>query len=197
MALILGKLYVIIGLKKHFLTVIDRECRIYYYDIGGEISETMEEKNYLTEQGAKELRKELKELERDKLETIRERAPRPLDYREADADYVSYQENLGRLESRIKELRRVLDNYQLIKAPPKKERDTVHLGATVVVEMEGTIEEFMIVGTFESDPAHQKISNKSPLGKNLLGRKVGEELEVKTPIVDQKCRIMKIKYESV
>ncbi len=155
----------------------------------------MEDKYYLTEKGAREIGEELEKLEKEKLRVIKERAPQPLDYREADADYVSYQENLGRLESRIKELQRALDNYELIKPPSKEERDTVHLGAKVVVEMGGAIEEFKLVGTFESDPANYRISNKSPLGKALLGRKVGEEFQVKTPIVDQTCRIIKISYE--
>lgn len=155
----------------------------------------MEDKYYLTEKGVEEIRGELEELEKEKLRIIKERAPRPLDYREADPDYVSYQENLGRLESRIKELQRALDNYELIKPPAKEEKDTVHLGATVVVEMGGAIEKFKLVGTFESDPAHSKISDKSPLGKALLGRKVGAEFEVKTPILDQLCRIIKISYE--
>ncbi len=157
----------------------------------------MEDKNYLTKDGVQALKEELEELQKKKLHTIKERAPQSLNYREADADYVSYQEDLSRMENRIKELTRVLDNYELINPPSKKERNVVHLGATVTVEMEGAIEEFMIVGTFESDPVNQKISNESPLGKALLGKKVGEEFQVKTPMIDQAGRVIKISYEGI
>jgi transcription elongation factor GreA len=62
--------------------------------------------------------------------------------------------------------------------------------------MDGTVEEFKIVGTIESDPANQKISDQSPIGRALLGKKVGNEVKVTTPMVNHGCRILKIKYGS-
>ena len=66
---------------------------------------------------------------------------------------------------------------------------------TVTVEIDGQLDEFTIVGTLESNPALGKISNECPVGKALLGKKVGDVVEVKTPIVKHKCKIIKIKYK--
>ena len=89
----------------------------------------------------------------------------------------------------------LIENYELIKPPPRNQQDKVYLGAQVSVEMDGGVEDFRIVGTAESDPAHQKISDRSPIGMALLGKKAGEEVEVKTPMVNHICRVLKIKYE--
>lgn len=152
---------------------------------------------YLTGEGLKKAEAKLDELEEKRLEKIKNRHPRALDYREVDSEYISYQEELGQIEKKIHDLRRILESYEVIQAPPKKKRDKILLGATVVVEMGGSVEKFTIVGTFESDPARQKISNISPLGKALLGRKAGEEIEVKAGMVNNNCKIIKVKYEDI
>jgi len=98
------------------------------------------------------------------------------------------------LNSRITELENVLKNVELIKTPPKKEQDRIHLGSKILIELDGQIDEFIIVGTLEADPAEKKISDESPIGKALLGRRVGETVAVKTPIMNHLCKIIKIKY---
>ena len=75
--------------------------------------------------------------------------------------------------------------------PPKK----VTLGTTVKIEINGEIDEFTIVETLEADPANKKISTSSPIGKALLGKEEGETITVKTPIVNHRCKILKIKYQ--
>ena len=63
----------------------------------------------------------------------------------------------------------------------------------MVVEVGGGMDEFTIVGAVEADPAKKKISNESPVGSALLGAKIGEVIEVTTPIVRAKYKILEIK----
>jgi len=86
------------------------------------------------------------------------------------------------LESRIEELEHVLKNFGLIKPPPRKEKNRIHLGAQVKVEVDGQEDEFTIIGTLEANPTMGKISNESPMGKILLCHKVGEEVVISSPI---------------
>ena len=68
------------------------------------------------------------------------------------------------------------------------------MGAKVRVDVEGQKGEFTIVGTLEANPAIGKISNESPVGRALLGHKIGDEVLVSSP-VDIKYKIKNIKYE--
>lgn len=151
-------------------------------------------KYYLTKQGLENLTKELKELKEQKQVLLKGSGPRSFRFGEVEAEYIVFREDLGRLEARIAELEDVLEDYELIKMPAKKEQDRVNLGAQVTVEMDGVIEEFKIVSTAESDPVNHKISDESPIGKALLNKKVGEEIKIKTAMVYNTCRILKIKY---
>jgi len=153
-------------------------------------------KYYLTKEGLEKVKNELEELNRQKIALLDGSGPDSFRFGEIEAEFITFQEDLGNLKKRIAELEDVLENYEPIKAPLKKEQDSVHLGAEVTVEMDGTVEEFKIVGTIESDPANQKISDQSPIGRALLGKKVGNEVKVTTPMVNHGCRILKIKYGS-
>jgi len=155
-----------------------------------------EEKYHLTKKGLEKVEKELEKLKEQKKALLGGPAPRSFRFGEVEAEYIAFREDLQRIETKIRELEDVFKNHELIKVPLKKEQDRVYLGAKVLVELNGVIEEFKIVETVEADPANQKISNRSPIGKALLGRRVGEEFEVKTPMVNHICRIIKIKYES-
>lgn len=153
-----------------------------------------ERKYFLTKEGVKRIKKELEELKEQKKALLNGSGPRSFRFGEVEAEYIAFREDLDRLEVRITELKNVLENYELIKLPLKKEQDKVRLGAKVTIEMDGVVEDFEIVGTVESDPANNKISNQSPIGKCLIGKRVGEEVEVKTPMVNHVCRVLKIKY---
>ncbi len=81
------------------------------------------------------------------------------------------------------ELENIFKNVELIKTPPKKERNIVKLGATVRLEERGgQINEFTVVGTLEANPGQGKISSESPVGKALLGQKIGDEIIMNSPI---------------
>ena len=151
-------------------------------------------KYYLTKDGIVKIKEELDLLKKQKSELLEGSGPRSFRFGEVEAEYITFQEDLARFKKRIKEIEDVLESYDLIKVPPKKEQNEVHLGAEVSIELNGAVEEFKIVGTIESDPANNKISDQSPIGKALIGGKIGDEIVIETPMVNHTCRILKIKY---
>ncbi len=96
-----------------------------------------------------------------------------------NAEYSSARQEQERAESRIGEIEHILQNTELITAPKKK--DIVELGNIVVLNGPSGEKTFTIVGSVEADPLEGKISNESPIGQSLMGRKVGEEVEIITP----------------
>jgi len=108
-----------------------------------------------------------------------------------NSEYDAAKDEQSLLELRITELEEVLNKTQIIEKASKS--GFVVIGSTVVVEVDGEKDEFMIVGTIEANPAKRKISNESPVGQALLGTKVGEVVEVTTPIVCAKYKILEIK----
>lgn len=150
---------------------------------------------YITKEKLQELKKEYGELsifERRKV--MGQEAPKILESEDLNPEFVSYQEDMVFLRSRIDELRNILDNYELIKRPAKEKKLFVNLGAKVKIEVGGKQDEFTIVGTLEANPTLGKISNESPVGKALLGRKVGEEVVISSPMKTI-YKIKGIKYE--
>ena len=99
-------------------------------------------------------------------------------------------------KKKILELEELLKNAELIKKPVKKEEHgKVDVGATVVVEADGEKDEFRIVGSYEANPVKNLISNESPVGQALLGAKIGDVIEVTTPVVKIKYKVLHVKYE--
>ena len=110
-----------------------------------------------------------------------------------DPEYFTFHNDLNFLESRIIELDNILRSAELIKIPPRSKRGIIDFGATVLVEVGGQTDEFEIVGTLEANPSLGKISNESPVGKALLGHRVGDEVVISSPIKTI-YKIKKIKY---
>lgn len=155
----------------------------------------MDKKFYLTKKGLEKLKKEYKRLKELRLAKRRGREiPKILHSEEPNPEYLLYQEDMSFLESRIADLEYILKNVEIIKIPPKGKRNVVNLGATVTLEeKDGQINEFTIVGTLEANPGEGKISCQSPVGKALLGKKVGDEVIITSPI-KVVYKIKKIKY---
>jgi transcription elongation factor GreA len=150
---------------------------------------------YITKEKLKDLRKEHGELlEMEHKKSLEEEAPKILESEDLNPEFVSFQEDVGFLRSRIDELGNILDHYELIKSPGKEKQGLVGLGAKVLVNVDGQKDEFFIVGTLEANPALGKISNESPVGKALLGHKVGDEVIISSP-VKMAYKIKSIKYE--
>lgn len=140
----------------------------------------MKKQFHLTKEGINELEKELEELiaqrgpVAERIKTAREFG----DLSE-NAEYSSARQEQEKLENRISEIEHILQNYTLIKKP--KGDSKVQLGSNVKLKSGAKVKEFQVVGTVEADPLNGKISDESPIGKALMGKKVGDEVEIVTP----------------
>lgn len=141
-----------------------------------------DKKIYLTKKGEKKIKEELTKLLKTRKLKSKKDVPSVLHSEELNTEFLAFREDLEFLELKIKELEYILKNYELIKTPPKKERDKVHLGAQVKVEVDGQEDEFMIIGTLEANPTAGKISNESPVGKAFINHKVGDEVIISSPV---------------
>lgn len=153
----------------------------------------MSETQYMSQQTREELETELKELREIKTVNLRKRIDeaRQMGDLSENAEYHAAREELAWTQSRILEIKNILDNAEIITANEKK-LDFVQIGSTIVVEVNKKEKEYMIVGAQEADPLKGKISNESPLGSAFLGKKKGEIVEVKTPSGLQNYKIVKI-----
>ncbi|MBI2577696.1 MAG: GreA/GreB family elongation factor [Candidatus Wildermuthbacteria bacterium] len=154
-------------------------------------------KFYLTRQGLREVQDEHERLLAFRNAKVQEEVPSTLHSEDINPDYLAFKEDMNMLEDKIVEVETIIQNAALIAPPPKQERNMVHLGATVVVEVDGARDEFEIVGTVEANPSRGRISNESPVGKLLLGAGIGDMVEVAFPIktVYKIVEIMyKVKY---
>lgn len=152
-----------------------------------------DKKHYLTKEGLDRIKKEYQRLLKQRKIRIKKEAPPILHSEELNAEFVSFREDFEYIESRIAELERILNNFELVKSPPRKEKDKIQLGAKVVVEVDGQKDEFYIVDTLEANPSAGKISNMSPVGKALINKKKGEEVTISSP-TKVTYKIKEIKY---
>jgi transcription elongation factor GreA len=136
----------------------------------------------MTPLGYRQLVDELEQLEKTERPEAIERLSRARDFGDLseNAEYHSAKEALSNLEGRAEELKDIL-NRVLVVDLPKKGGEQVSIGSLVHIEVNGSAHEYTIVGEWEADPAAKKISHESPLGKALMGKKVGESVEVEAP----------------
>ncbi len=97
-----------------------------------------------------------------------------------NSDYQNAKEELGFLEGRIDELTDVIKNAKVVKDSGNS--NLVGMGTKVTVRVNGVKNTFEIVGEWEADMLKKKISHASPLGSALVGKKVGEKIEVEAPV---------------
>lgn len=150
-------------------------------------------KVYLTAKGLADAKAELEFLKNTKRAQIAGRIHQAREYGDLaeNSEYDAALEEQAMMESRIAELENILKGAKVIENPITD--DFVVIGSTVKIEMDDGIDEFTIVGRVEADPAKKRISNESPLGSALIGAQKGEEVEVATPIVRYKCKVLEIK----
>jgi len=145
----------------------------------------------LTQEGVDELKAELKGLIGQRTHVAsRIKQARELGDLSENAEYQSAREEQDRLEARISELDHILRSVQIIKKP--KNDGLVRLGSIVRLKDGGKPLQYHIVGTIEADPSQGKISDESPIGKALLGKKVGDKAEIKTPANSSSYKIVEI-----
>ena len=145
--------------------------------------------DYITEEKRLALQVELKDLKGPKRKEILE----SLEYAKSlgdlseNAEYHQAREEQGKLEERIIKIEKILRSSQTVKGGGG---DIIEIGSKVVVQKKGTEEEktYVIVGSEEADMTKGKISNRSPFGKALFGKKKNDEVSFKTPkgVVDYK-----------
>lgn len=148
---------------------------------------------YLSREGLEKLKQELAERKGAIRTDITRRilAAKELGDLSENAEYIEAKEAQSFNEGRIAELEETIKEAVVISNG--KDHDLVSVGATVRVRSPRGEHQFTIVGPAESDPAQGFISNESPLGNAFLGRKKGEEVEVKTPAGMSRYKILEIK----
>lgn len=153
-----------------------------------------QKETYFTATGLENTKSELNFLKKVKRVEVADRISRARDFGDLaeNAEYEAALDEQALVENRIEELEKVLRGAKIIKESPKGS-DIVIIGSTVKVVMDGETDEFTIVGSVEANPTKKRISNESPVGSALLGAKVGEVIEVATPIVRYKCKVLEIK----
>ncbi len=139
---------------------------------------------YLTAAGKKKLQDELEFLRTVRAEELAKRlhdAIKQGDLSE-NADYTAAKEEQSFLLGRMQDLERMLRDAVILD-DVKVDKGRVSIGSTVTVVEQGDDlkEVYMIVGKAEADPAKGKISNESPLGAALLGKKLGDTVKLQTP----------------
>lgn len=154
----------------------------------------MADVSYLTQEGFDTIKAELENLKgpaRENL-SVRLRAAIQMGDLSENADYIQAKEEQGFLEGRILELEQILRNVVIIDQSVKN-REIIDIGAHVTIR-EGSFPEetYHVVGPKEADPLNGRISHESPIGKALLGHRVGDEVVVDTPGGSVRLNIVKI-----
>lgn len=157
----------------------------------------MAEEQYLTAEGAQKLREELDELITVKRPALAKQLKEAIaqgDLSE-NADYSDAKEQQAFLEGRIQYLENLLRNATIIEEDRDETPLEIQVGAEVTIESDGDSEEtYRIVGAAEADPRNGRISNESPMGAALLGRRKGDRVRVQTPGGEWEVRIKKIAF---
>ena len=137
---------------------------------------------HITPEGLEAVRRELHELTEKKRPAIvaKIKAARELGDLSENFEYHAAKNEQGMMEARIKELEAIIKNHVLIET--RTGNGVVGMGSTVRFSEDGAEEEiYRIVGPAEADPKAGRVSYESALGKALIGHRVGDEVEIKTP----------------
>jgi transcription elongation factor GreA len=140
-----------------------------------------DKKIYLTKDGLSNLKKEYEGLTKVKRPDVLSRVSqaRSLGDLSENAEYVAAKEDLSFIDGRIDELEELLKLAVIISE--SHTNHMVKLGSKVTLHHNGKKDAYTVVGEWEADPVEKKISHKSPLGVALMGKRVGEKIEVEAP----------------
>jgi len=156
-----------------------------------------EQPTYVTREGLKRLEEELDHLRTVKRAEIAQRLHEAMEEGDIDenAEYDDAKNQQAFVEGRILMLESMIRNAVLIEESTKR-RNEVSLGCIVSIQEvgeNGEVEKYSLVGSAEADPRHGRISNESPLGKALLGKRVGDEVTINAPAGSLTFKVVKIK----
>lgn len=137
---------------------------------------------YLTREGRAKLQAELNHLREVRRPQVADVIRLSKEYNESDdnPELEEAKNEQAFVEGRILTIEKMLANAVSIDTD-HRQHDVVRLGSEVTVRTDGEVEHYTIVGSAEVDPVHGKISNESPVGRAILGKKVGDSVEVKIP----------------
>jgi transcription elongation factor GreA len=151
---------------------------------------------FLTKEGYQKLADELEYLRTQKRAEVANRLHEAMEGGELieNAEYEAAKNEQAFVEGRIQELEMILASARVIDAKDKKAKgDMVQVGSTVTIKETGSgTEKYTIVGAAEANPREGKISNESPIGKAILNRHAGEEVNVEAPGGTFKVKIIKV-----
>lgn len=155
----------------------------------------MAQPTYLTTEGLTNLTAELEELRTARRQAVAERIQKAKEIGGTvdNAEYDDAKNEQSFIEGRLLTLENLINNAVIIsdKSGPS---DVVMIGSKVtVIDQKGKKQEYAIIGSAEADPAQGKISNVSPIGKALLGKRVGDVTEVSVPAGKIKLEVSKIR----
>jgi transcription elongation factor GreA len=147
---------------------------------------------YISAEGLEKLRAELDEMVTARRPEVAQRIHDAKEHGDLteNAEYEDAKNEQAFVEGRIATLEAMIKNATIIDA--KTSTEHVQIGSTVTVESPDGKEKFTIVGSAEARPAEGRISNESPVGRALLGRKTGETVVVRVPAGDFSYRIVRI-----
>ena len=154
-----------------------------------------EKEIYLTEEGLTKLNEELEHLISVRRPEVAEKIQLAKELRSSVStpEYEEAKDEQGFVEGRILEIDRIIKSAKIIHHEDVN-LDFVEVGNEVMVQLQdGSEEHYTIVGSAEANPSEWRISNESPMGQALLGKRVGDEVEVEAPAGLLKLRILEIK----
>jgi len=152
----------------------------------------VEEKVYLTQGGLKNLKEEYDQLINVRRKGVAEKLQKARELGDIteNAAYDAALDEQAFVEGRISELDELLKNVEVVEG---EKAGIVQVGSRVKVHIDGDEQEFQIVGAPEANPVNGKISHESPLGQALLGKKVGEKVEITAPAGNLTYHVLEIK----
>lgn len=153
----------------------------------------MAEIQYMTQDKIDALKVELDDLQKIKLPTLAKRIDdaRQMGDLSENAEYHMAREDMAWAQSRVLEIKAILDDAEVISTDGSKNKVTI--GSTITVKVEGKEKTYTIVGAQEADPMTGRISNESPLGSTFLGKKEGDKVKVMLPKGEVEYKIIEIK----
>ena len=148
--------------------------------------------SYLTREGLEQLRAELEEMTNVRRAEVAARIHDAKEHGDLseNAEYEDAKNEQAFVEGRIQTLEALIKNATIIDENPSTEH--VQIGSTVKVESTDGAEEFTIVGSAEASPRDGRISNESPVGRALLGKRKGDKIIVRVPAGDYSYKIVSI-----
>lgn len=151
-------------------------------------------KFFVTQEGLEELKKELHNLQKIKRPEVLDRVSKAREMGDLseNSEYHAARDELSLIDGRVEELSEIMKNVQIIEEDPSD--GSVKIGSKVNLHINGKKKDvFTIVGEWEADPRNKKISHESPIGKALIGKGVGDEVEVEAPAGKIKYTILEVK----